>query len=124
MVTKNNLNRKNGALLTEVVVAMGILALAIVPLSVGFMQDIKACRVCYYQGLAMEIVDGEMEILTAGEWKNFKPGANAYTVRAESATNLPPGRFELTVQEQRLRLEWLPNSRGVGGPVAREVKIK
>ena len=115
---------ERGALMTEIVVAMGILAIAVIPLSVGFMEDLKVARSCYYQAVAMEVVDGEMEILVAGEWKNFKPGTNAYTVRAESVTNLPPGKFQLVVQEPRLRLEWVPNSRGVGGTVAREVKVK
>jgi len=109
--------------MTEIVVALGILAIALIPLSLGFLADIKGARNCYYQAVAMEAVDGEMEILVAGEWKRYPSGTNAYKVRAESVTNLPPGKFQLILREPLLRLEWVPNSRGVGGPVVREVKI-
>jgi hypothetical protein len=72
----------------------------------------------------MEIVDGEMEVLLAGEWLQFAEGPHPYPVKAASATNLPPGRFRLTRDGNRLRLEWLPEKRGNGGSVSREGRVE
>ena len=54
----------------------------------------------------MEIVDGEMEILQAGEWKTFPEGAQPYVTQAAARTNLPAGNLTLTKKEETLRLEW------------------
>ena len=113
----------NGALITELVVAMGILAVAMLPLTLGLIQDVKLSRAYYYKAVSMEVVDGEMEVLRSGEWKAYPAGTHAYSVRAQAATNLPPGLFQLTIASNLLRLEWLPKSKGMGGPVLREVKL-
>ena len=124
MKTRFSKAKNPGALMTEWVVAMGIFSLACLPLAFEFIQEIKLARACYQRAVAMSIVDGEMEVLAAGEWRAFKSGKQTYTVTAASATNLPPGEFTLTVADDRVRLEWLPKDRGQGGTVAREVKLK
>jgi hypothetical protein len=93
-------------------------------LSFAFLEEQKLARAYYNQAIAMEIVDGEMEVLAAGEWRVFKPGSQDYQVRAEAAKNLPPGRFVLTIQEPRVKLEWRPEQEGKGGAVRREVTVK
>jgi hypothetical protein len=115
---------ERGAVLTEMVVAMAILAVVVLPMAYAFMHEMKLCRSYYYDAVAMEIVDGEMEILAAGEWRAFPPGVHPYPVRAGAATNLPPGRFVLTVAEQTLRLEWRPAQKGKGRPMVREARVK
>jgi hypothetical protein len=72
----------------------------------------------------MEIVDGEMEALAAGGWRSFSNGIVDYSVDARAATNLPPGHFTLTLTSEKVRLEWRPNVKQHGGPVAREVLRK
>jgi hypothetical protein len=116
--------KNRAALMTEWVVAMGVFTLACLPLAFEFMHEKTLCHAYYQRAVAMEIVDGEMEMLAAGEWRAFKPGKQPYTVKAESVTNLPPGEFVLTLAEDRLRLEWSPKARGKGGAVVREVKLK
>jgi hypothetical protein len=64
-------NRRRGALVTEAVIALGILAVTLIPLAFAFMQEIKLCRAYYYKAVALEIIDGEMEVLAAGEWRAF-----------------------------------------------------
>ncbi|HEU0011012.1 MAG TPA: hypothetical protein VFT34_14435 [Verrucomicrobiae bacterium] len=113
-----------GALLTEAVVALGILVAVMIPLAFTFQQETRTCRAHYYKAVAMEIVDGEVEALAAGEWRAFRPGKQSYAVRAAAATNLPPGDFLLTLDEARVRLEWIPRAGGAGGIVAREVKVR
>lgn len=124
MVIKARANRTRAALITEWVVAMAILAVVMLPLAFSFMQESKMCRAYYYKAVALEIIDGEMEVLAAGEWHAFKPGPQDYPVSGVSATNLPPGAFRLTLRDAQLRLEWIPKRRGQGGNVFREVKLR
>ena len=111
-----------GALMIELLVAIALLTGALLPLAYSFASEKRLARASYQRAMAMEIVDGEMEILAAGEWMNFKQGTQDYRVRAAAATNLPPGRFLLSVTPSRLRLEWRPEIKMHGGDVSREVK--
>ncbi len=115
--------RARGFLTTELVMAMAILVLAMIPLSYAVLHERKLGRALYYRAVAMEIVDGEMEVLRAGNWRRFAEGSHPYATRAESARNLPPGKFVLTREAKRLRLEWMPDKRGKGAPMAREVTL-
>ena len=72
----------------------------------------------------MEIVDGEMEILAAGDWRNFPDGQQVYPVHAPAAATLPPGKFQLTKTGNHLRLEWTADKRQGIAPVIREVTVK
>ncbi len=115
---------RRGFLMVDAVVAMAILALAIVPLGFSFARERQVLKIEYLHSVANEIVDGEMEILAAGDWKNFPDGAQAYTVHSRAAANLPPGHFQLTKTGNHLRLEWLPEKRKGIGAVVREVTVK
>ena len=117
-------NRQRAALITELVVALAIVGLVLIPLSFGYVQEAAAFKALYYRAVAMELIDGEMEVLAAGEWRAFPPGRHDYPIRAGAATNLPPGAFVLTRTEEKLRLEWAPKARGQGGGFVREVKVK
>ncbi|MDB6112006.1 MAG: hypothetical protein JWR69_3756, partial [Pedosphaera sp.] len=57
--------RRCGALSTELIVAMAILVIAAMPLALSFAQEGKVLRQSYQKAAAMELVDGEMEILLA-----------------------------------------------------------
>ena len=113
-----------GALQTEAIVALGILVAVMLPLAFTFLQETRTCRAHYYKAVAMEIVDGEIEALAAGEWRAFKSGKQTYPVRAAAGTNLPPGEFVLTLGDARARLELIPRTGGAGGIVAREVNVR
>ena len=113
--------RARGVLCAEMVISMGILAAVLIPLACQLERDVRLCKAYYQDAVAMEIVDGEMEILAAGEWQAFPKGAQPYPVQAHAATNLPPGRFLLTVSEQKVRLEWKPAQAHGARPVAREI---
>ncbi len=110
--------------MVELLVAMALLVGTLLPLAYSITSEKRLARALYQRAVAMEIVDGEMETLLAGEWRRFSPGTQNYDVHALAATNLPPGRFVLTVQETKLRLEWRPAVKQHGGPVVREVTVK
>ncbi len=111
-------------LLTEAVVAMAIIAVAMLPLAYSISQEQKLLRAGYHRAVAMEIVDGEMEVLMAGEWRSFKEGAQDYIPHGLALTNLPPGKFQLTITGRHLRLEWSAAGKHQGGKVVREVTVK
>jgi hypothetical protein len=115
--------RAAGVVTFELVVAMGILAAVMLPLAFSFVQEQRLARAYYYRAIAMEIVDGEMEVLLNGEWRGYSQGPQAYPVRAESAKNLPPGQFLLSIDDDQIRLEWRPRKPGQGGAVTRVAPV-
>jgi hypothetical protein len=118
------LRRERGFLMVDLFVGMAILTLAIMPLAFSFAHEARFLRAEYYHGAAMEIVDGEMEILAAGEWRDFPDGPQIYTVHAHAAARLPSGHFQLTKTGKHLRLEWKSDERRGIGTVAREITVK
>jgi len=115
---------RRGFMMMDLVVAMAILSLAVVPLGFSFARERQILKVEYQRGVANEIVDGEMEILSAGDWKSFPDGAQSYRVRAKAAASLPPGHFQMTKTGNHLRLEWTPDKRQGISAVVREVTFK
>ena len=95
--------------MAELIGAMLVLTLAIMPITVMLLKDQRACREYYYKAVAMEIVDGEMEILAADGVEGISEGSQPYAINAAAATNLPPGKFTLTRVGKTLRLEWRAN---------------
>ena len=108
----------------ELLVAMALLSVALLPLAYSIRSEQRLARACYQRAIAAELVDGEVEVLAAGEWRAFKPGTQNYQAHGAAVSNLPPGRLLLTLQPGKLRLEWQPTLRDRGGPVVREVSLK
>ena len=117
-------HRRSGSLMVELLVAVALVIGVLLPLAYSFVSERRLTRAYYQRAVAMEIVDGEMEVLQAGQWRAFPPGTHDYPVNAGSATNLPPGRFTLTVQPDKVRLRWQPALKDRGGSVTREAVVK
>jgi hypothetical protein len=122
MKTSRVNSRRGGIILVELMVAMAILVIAIIPISYSYLSDARLARVYYHRAAAMEIVDGELEILVAGAWRQLPEGSHAYAVRGEAAANLPPGQFTFTRTGNQLRLDWTPKANNQGARVVREAK--
>ena len=110
--------------MVELLVAMALLSVALLPLAYSMRSEQRMARICYQRAIAAELVDGEMEVLAAGEWRAFKAGTQEYPLHGAAVSNLPPGHLLLTLQPGKLRLEWRPTQRDHGGPVVREVTLK
>ena len=123
MVIAPKKTRRNAWIVAELMFAMTVIVVALIPLAFSFRAEQRMVRAHYNQVVAMEIVDGEMELLRAGAWRNHLDGQHAYKISARAATNLPPGGFYLTRSGSVLRLEWRPTKRGSGGRIAREVAL-
>ena len=113
-------NPRSGFLTAELVVAIAILAAVMLPLGGMWFHEARMLRTYYRDAVAMEILDGEMEILAAGEWRSFAEGRHELKPSATAAKNLPSGKFVLTRQSKLVRLEWLPER---GRKMAREVTL-
>ena len=127
MVIQSSISARNArcAFVTaELFIAIGLLSVALLPLSYSFNHERQMARACYNRAIAMEIVDGEMEVLLAGEWRAFPEGAQNYPVHSGAVTNLPQGNFVLSRNEKTVRLEWVPTKRDKGGRVLREANLK
>ncbi len=122
MVTTRS--RKTGFAGIDLLVALGIVFVALLPLSASWVHEQKLLRVYYYRLIATEIVDGELERLSAGDWTNHAPGVHRLQPALRSVTNLPPGEFRFVRSEKRLRVEWKPAGKNGGGNVIREVEIR
>ena len=114
---------RRGSLIIEMVIGMAFLLVTILPLAYSFAREQRYARACYLRTVAMEVVDGEMEILAAGEWRAFKSGTQAY-VPSRSTVNLSDGKFALKISGKHLRLEWQADEKDHGGKVIREVTLK
>src|SRR4051812_18934896 len=106
--------KRNGWLVAELMIAVAILAIAMIPLAYSFRGEQRLVRAHYQKVVAMEIVDGEMEALRAGQWREFLDGEREYPVGAVAKTNLPAGLFLVTRSNHFLRLEWRPLKKGHG----------
>jgi Tfp pilus assembly protein PilV len=115
---------RSGFLMVELLVAMALLLAILLPFAYSFTAERRIALASYQRAVAMEIVDGEMEVLVAGEWRAYAPGTHDYHVHAGAATNLPPGRFILNVQPGKVRLRWQPALKDHGGPVIRKAVLK
>ena len=109
----------------EVMVALGVLMAVVTPLVFTILQDQRQARDLYLRAVVMEIVDGEMEVLAAGAWREHELGPHEYSINANSATNLPPGKFIFTRTEKNIRLEWRPQDEFAGHriKVTREARL-
>ena len=117
-------HRARGFLEVDMLVAVAILTLAVLPLGYSFVRERQVLRIEYGRAIANEIVDGEMEILAAGAGQNLLAGPQVYSVHANAASQLPPGHFQLTKNGNHLRLEWTPDKKRGLGPVVREITLK
>ena len=108
----------------DVAIALTVLALVFIPLSVSSSGDLDLARRQYFEAVALQLIDGEMDVLLAGERRKYTPGEHQIKPVGEAVQNLPEGEFVLTVHDQKLTLAWVPTKRAKWGRVERVVELK
>ena len=108
----------------DVAVAITVLALVFIPLSVSSSSDLNLARRQYFEAVALQLIDGEMDVLLAGERRKYTPGEHQIKPVGEAVQNMPEGEFTLTVHDQKLTLAWVPTKRAKWGRVERVVQLK
>lgn len=100
------LSSEHGMLMAEFSAAIAIFALVVFTSAAPVAMEQALVRRETARAVAMEIVDGEMEILAAGAWRKYGAGTHEYVVSQVSAKTLPAGRFVLAVTDSKVSLEW------------------
>ena len=118
------LARRRAFLQLDVAIALTLLALVFIPLSVSSSGDLDLARRQYFEAVALQLIDGEMDVLLAGERRKYTTGEHRITPVGEAVQNLPEGEFVLTVHDQKLTLAWVPTKRAKWGRVERVVELK
>ncbi len=118
-----NQRRRTGSLQIDALVALGLVSAVVLPLGFGVLANQRLMRQTYQRAVAMELVDGEMEVLASGGLHAVPLGTREIRMSAHAATNLPPGKFVLTRTERTCRLEWVPLNPPREVPFAREIAI-
>ena len=108
----------------DVAIAITVLALVFIPLSVSSSGDLDLARRHYFEAVALQLIDGEMDVLLAGERRKYTLGEYGITPVSEAVQNLPEGKFVLTVKQKQLTLTWVPTKRAKWGRVERVVQLK
>ena len=108
----------------DVAVAITVLALVFIPLSISSSGDLDLARRHYFEAVALQLIDCEMDVLLAGERRKYTTGEHRITPVGEAVQNLPEGEFVLTVHDQKLTLAWVPTKRAKWGRVERVVELK
>ena len=108
----------------DVAVAITFLALVFIPLSISSSGDLDLARRHYFEAVALQLIDGEMDVLLAGEHRKYTTGEHRITPVGEAVQNLPEGEFVLMVHDQKLTLAWVPTKRAKWGRVERVVELK
>src|SRR5207247_10946807 len=66
--------RRRGALITEVVVAMGLLTFAMLPLAFSMVREHKRTRARFHRAVVREMLSGALQSARPGGWRVCLPG--------------------------------------------------
>jgi len=108
----------------DVAVAIAILLIVFIPFSVSSIGDLDLARRHYFEAVARQLIDGEMDLLLAGERRKYTPGEHRITPVGRAVKNLPEGEFVLTVLHRKLTLAWVPTKSARWGRIERVVELK
>ena len=72
----------------DVAVAITVLALVFIPLSVSSSSDLDLARRQYFEAVALQLIDGEMDVLLAGERRKYTPGEHQIKPVGEAVQNI------------------------------------
>jgi hypothetical protein len=118
----------HGNIQMDLIAAIAVLAIAILPLGFGILHHRTLVRDATTRAVVLELLDGEMEVLAAGEHRSFQEGTHPYALTGAAALNLPQGSCLLTRAPQplggiELHLEWKPTVARAMQPVRRSILV-
>ena len=104
--------------------AVSILMLLFIPFGVTSSGKLDLARRQHFEAVALQMIDGELDVLLAGERQKYPLGEHKITPPGEAVKTLPVGEFILIVKEKQLFLAWVPEKEAKWGRVEREVTLK
>jgi len=120
--------RIQGHLQMDLLTAIGLVVLAVLPLGFGFVHHRKLVRDATTRAIVLELLDGEMEVLVAGEHRAATNTLQNWPLRGAAVLNLPQGACTLsrshpTPAAIELMLEWKAERPGTIQSVRRAIRI-
>ena len=119
----DNLLKQRGSVIAELVVAISLLTVTVIPFAYSFLNSERLMRQAQYRAVAMEVVDGEVEVLALGGLSRKPEGESLMVFHRGAATSLPKGQFVLVRRGNQGALEWKPERPLLGGAVRREFQL-
>jgi hypothetical protein len=116
-------HNNRGSALLEISIAFVLFGLVSIGCWTMLIRGSTLLRSHCQRSIVSQILDGEMEMLKAGEWRAFPPGVHIYPVDCFSASSLPDGAFTLRRDDRKLVLEWKAVSAHVKMQVRREMNL-
>ena len=108
----------------DVAVAIVILMLVFIPLTVTSSSKLDLARRHHVEAVVLHLIDGEIDVLLAGEKEKYNFGEHRINPAGEAAEDLPKGDFILTLKKNQLSLVWIPVKPAKWGRIERKVNLK
>jgi len=105
-------------------VAIAILMLVFIPLTVTSSSKLDLARRHHVEAVVLQLIDGEIDVILAGEREKYNFGEHRITPAGEAAEDLPKGDFILTLKKNQLSLVWIPVKPAKWGRIERKVNLK
>lgn len=119
----HSIRRRRGFASIDLFLAMAIFLVGFFSIAYLSTREMKLARAYYFDAIAMSLVDGELEVLAAGAWRELPPGESEFRSKAPTRESLPPGKLRATRSDRLIRLEWIPAGRGNGRHITREFAL-
>ena len=111
--------RKVGAIHLEAILALALTAAVLLPIS-GIVVSQRRIASDLTRHLTMiELVDGEMELIAAGDWVRYPEGTHSVPLPSPEGFVPPVGELTLVRQGREFSLAWRPANRWIGGGIER-----
>lgn len=111
--------RRRGGVLMELIVGLALLAGVLLPLTGGFVSQRRMAAQLSKRLVLTELIDGELEFIAAGRWKEFNEGTNAFVIEMPPGFVPPAGRSYLVRESDHFRLLWEPDTKTALGTISR-----
>jgi hypothetical protein len=112
--------KRDGWMNVDLLVAIALLLLVVLPLAYGMVGERRLLDAELRRAALVELLDGELEILLAGEWRNRPEGESDVPLTGAATARLQPGRCVLVKTGKNLRLEWRSEKRDGAVSVSKE----
>lgn len=112
---------RSGFVEMDLIVAFFLIVALVMPVGVLLSRDAMLFRAHSLRIRAGSVLDGEMELLQAGLWKQYSEFPTEYFPKSASSLK-GYGKFILSVEDGLYELSWIPSKKYRGGKISRTWK--
>lgn len=112
---------RSGFVEMDLIVAFFLIMTLVMPIGVLLSRDAMLFRAHSIRIRAASVLDGEMELLQAGLWKQYPESTIEYYPKSASSLK-GYGKFLLSLEDGQLELSWIPSKKYRGGRISRTWK--